>query len=70
LLAQILAASAYPIQIVEANRWLHANSNLKGKKLVGEAAKQDWDPSFQALVVFPTVLQRMDQKVICDRMPW
>ena len=70
LLAPILAASTYPIQIVEANRWLHANSNFKGKKLVGEAAKQDWDPSIQALIVFPTVLQRMDQRVICDRMLW
>jgi hypothetical protein len=65
LLAQILAASTYPLQIVEANRWLQANSKLKGKKLVDEAAKQDWDPSVQALVVFPKVLQQMDQN-----LPW
>jgi hypothetical protein len=36
---------------------------LKGKKLVDEATKQDWDPSTQALVVFPRVLQQMDRNL-------
>jgi hypothetical protein len=39
LLAQIVAASTYPLQIVKANRWLHTNSQWKGKKLVDEADK-------------------------------
>ena len=65
LLAQILAAATYPLDVVEAERWLKVNSNLKGEKLVKEAAKQDWEPSLQAMVVFPRVLQRMDQN-----LPW
>jgi len=63
LLAQILAASTYPIQIVEAERWLGSNSALKGKALVKKAAEQDWEPSIQALVVFPSVLRRMNQNL-------
>jgi hypothetical protein len=63
LLAQILAASTYPLQITEASRWRLAHSNLTGKKLIEGAEKQDWDPSIQALVVFPSVLQQMDQNL-------
>src|SRR5215470_9742642 len=63
LLAQVLAASTYPLQIVTAQRWVQQNSNLKGKQLVEAAGRQDWDPSVQALVVFPTVLQMLDQSL-------
>ena len=63
LLAQVLAASTYPLEIVTADRWVQQNSNLKGKALVEAAGKQDWDPSIQALVAFPTVLQMMDQSL-------
>src|SRR5262245_49939328 len=63
LLAEVLAASTYPLQVVTANRWAKENSNLKGKALVEAAGKQDWDPSVQALVAFPTVLQMMDQSL-------
>jgi len=63
LLAQVLAASTYPLQIVTARRWMQQNSNLKGKELVEAAGRQDWDPSVQALVAFPTVLQMMDQSL-------
>ena len=63
LLAQILAASTYPMEIVTADRWVQQNRNLAGKDLAEAAGKQDWDPSIQALVVFPTVLQMMDQNV-------
>jgi len=63
LLAQVLAASTYPLKIVVAARWVQENSNLKGKALVEAAGRQDWDPSIQALVVFPTVLQMMDQSL-------
>jgi hypothetical protein len=52
LLAQILAASTYPLQIVSANRWMQQNGKLKGQALVEAAAKQDWEPSIQALVAF------------------
>ena len=45
LVAQILAASTYPTQIVEADRWMQTHSNLKGQDLAKEVDKQDWDPS-------------------------
>lgn len=63
LLAQVLAASTYPLQIVTAERWVKQNSNLKGKELVEAAGRQNWDASIQALVAFPTVLQMLDQNL-------
>ena len=61
LVAQILAASAYPTQIVEANRMVREYPQLKGKDLAQEAEQQDWDPSVKALVEFPTVLANLDR---------
>src|SRR5215831_12173719 len=55
ILSQILVASTYPLEIVQAARWLKANSNLTGKSLTDAAAKQPWDASVQALVVLPDV---------------
>src|SRR6476661_2945205 len=49
LLAQILAASTYPLEIILLQRWLETNKNLKDKQLADAAAKQPWDPSVQAL---------------------
>ena len=63
LLAQIFAASTYPLQIVEAERWLQQHASLKGQALTAAAAKQDWDPSIQALVVFPSVILQMDRNL-------
>src|SRR5579862_7965057 len=61
LVAQILAASAYPTQIVEAERFLQQNPNLKGKELGDAVDQQDWDPSVKALCQFPSVLANMDK---------
>jgi hypothetical protein len=61
LVAQILAASAYPTQIVEANRMARENPGLKGHDLAEEVDRQDWDPSVKALVTFPTVLANLDR---------
>jgi len=61
LVAQILAASAYPTQIVEADRFLQDNPNLKGKDLAEAVDQQDWDPSVKALAQFPSVLSNMDK---------
>jgi hypothetical protein len=63
ILSQVLVASTYPLEIVEAARWLKANSNLQGKALADAAAKQPWDASVQALVVLPEVLNRLNQEV-------
>ena len=61
LVAQILAAAAYPTQIVEAERFLQENPNLKDAALGTEVDKQDWDPSVKALTQFPSVLANMDK---------
>ena len=61
LVAQILAASAYPTQIVEANRMAQENPGLKGQDLAQEVDRQDWDPSVKSLVEFPTVLANLDK---------
>src|ERR1700733_9082248 len=63
LVAQILAASAYPTQIVEAERFLQQNPNLKGKDLGDAGNRQAWDPSVKALTQFPSVLADMDKNV-------
>ena len=63
ILSQVLVAATYPLEVVEAGRWLSANSNLKGKELADAAAKQPWDASVQGLVMLPDVLKRLDQNV-------
>jgi len=63
LIAQVLAAATYPLEVVEATRWLQGNPNLRGTALTDAAREQPWDPSVQALVVFPTVLQMMDKNL-------
>jgi len=63
ILSQVLVASTYPLEIVEAARWLSQNSSLQGKALVDAAAKQTWDASVQALVVFPDLLKRLNQDI-------
>jgi hypothetical protein len=63
LVAQILAASAYPTQIVEAQRFLQENPNLKDKDLGDAVNQQDWDPSVKALTQFPSVLANLDKNL-------
>ena len=63
ILSQLLVASTYPLEIVEAARWLNQNSSLQGNALVDSAAKQTWDASVQALVVFPDLLKRLNQEI-------
>src|SRR5207244_1426908 len=63
LVAEILAASTYPTQIVEAERWVQQNSSLKGAQLASEVDKQSWDPSVKALTQFPSVLANMDKNL-------
>jgi len=63
LLSEILVASTYPLEVVEAQQWLQQNKNRTGKKLMDEAQHQNWDPGIQALVAFPGVLARLNQDV-------
>lgn len=63
LLAQVLMASTYPLEIVQADRWVKANPKLKGKALEDALQKQPWDPSVKSLAVFPEVLAMMSEKI-------
>jgi uncharacterized membrane protein YgcG len=63
LLAQILMASTYPLEVVQADRWAKQNQNLKGDALAAALEKQAWDPSVKSLVNFPQVLAMMSEKL-------
>jgi hypothetical protein len=63
LVAQVLAASTYPAEVVEADRWVQEHSDLKGDALATEVDKQSWDPSVQGLTGFPSVLANMDKNL-------
>ncbi|SMF22737.1 DUF3300 domain-containing protein [Pseudogulbenkiania subflava] len=65
LLSQVLMASTYPLEVVEAARWSRNHPKLKGDEAVRAANRQDWDPSVVSLVAFPQVLQMMD-----DHLEW
>jgi hypothetical protein len=56
-------ASTYPLEVVQAARWVKANQNLKGDALTAALEKQDWDPSVKSLVNFPQVLDMMSEKL-------
>ena len=63
LVAQILAASTFPEQVVEADRWVQANPDVKGEALGQAVDQQPWDPSVKALAAFPSVLGNMDKNL-------
>jgi len=63
LVAQILMASTYPLEIVEAARWVKSNPNVKDKALEDAMAQQKWDPSVKSLAAFPQVLNMMSEKI-------
>jgi hypothetical protein len=63
LVAQILAASTFPDQVVEADRWVQANPGLKGDALGQAVDQQPWDASVKALTAFPSVLGNMDKNL-------
>src|SRR5438552_3512524 len=63
LLAQILAASTYPLEVIQLEQWLKRNPDLKDKALADGVAKQPWDPSVQTMAVFPDVVTRLSANV-------
>jgi hypothetical protein len=65
LLAQTLAASTYPLEVIQLQQWMQKNKNLQGKALADAVAKQPWDPSIQGLVAYPDVVTRM-----ADNIQW
>lgn len=63
LLTQLLMASTYPLEIVQADRWVKANKDLKGDALAKALESQTWDPSVKAMVAFPDTLSMMSEKL-------
>ena len=63
LVAQVLAASTFPDEVVEADRWVQAHPDLKGEALGQAVDQQPWDPSVKALAAFPSVLGNMDKNL-------
>lgn len=63
LVSQMLMASTYPIEVVQAERWLRQNKNLKGDALTTALEKETWDSSVKSLVNFPDVLAMMSDKL-------
>jgi len=65
LLAQTLAASTYPLEIIQLQQWMEKNKTLKGKALTVAVEKLNWDPSVQAMATFPDVV-----KLLGDSIAW
>ena len=65
LLGQILMASTYPLEVVEAARWLQDPNNaaLQGGALAQALEQQNWEPSVKSLVAFPSVVQMMNNQL-------
>ncbi|HKF46665.1 MAG TPA: DUF3300 domain-containing protein [Terracidiphilus sp.] len=59
LLAQVLAASTYPLEIIQLQQWLAQNPSLKDKALADAVARQPWDASVQALAPMPEAVKRL-----------
>ena len=65
LLAQVLAASTYPLEIVQLEQWLDKHKDLKGKALADAVERENWDPSVQGLADLPDVVKRL-----ADNIKW
>jgi len=63
LLAQMLMAATYPLEVVAADRWVKGNPNLKGDALDAALKDKDWDVSVKSLAHFPQVLAMMDDEI-------
>jgi hypothetical protein len=63
LLAQTLAASTYPLELMELQQWLTRNSGLSEQALADAVAKQAWDPSVQSMAVLPDVVKRLTDDI-------
>jgi Protein of unknown function (DUF3300) len=63
LLAQVFAASTYPLEIMQLQQWLSKHKDLKDKALVDAVEKQNWDPSVEALAPMPDVVKRLSDDI-------
>src|SRR3954447_19707175 len=65
LLAQVLAASTYPLELVQLQQWLTKNKDLKDKALADAVQKQGWDPSVQSMAALPEAV-----KLLAENVKW
>ncbi len=63
LLGQVLAASTYPLELIEAQQWIQEQRGLRGPQLIEAAKQQNWDASVQAMAAFPDVLAMLTRDV-------
>jgi len=63
LAAQVLMASTYPLEVVEADRWRSQNLQLKGADLDNALQNKSWDPSLKSLCHFPDILRSLSDKL-------
>ena len=63
ILAQVLVASTYPLEIVQLQQWLEKNPKLKDKALTDAVMKQPWDPSIQAMAALPDTVKLLEDDI-------
>jgi hypothetical protein len=63
LLSEVLMASTYPLEVVEADRWIKQNKGLKGDALKKSVDQKKWDESVKSLAAVPDVLGMMGDKL-------
>lgn len=63
LLSEILIASTYPLEVVQADRWAKSNKTFTGETLTAALGKQSWDDSVKSLVQVPSVLTMMSEQL-------
>ncbi|GAB57840.1 DUF3300 domain-containing protein [Rheinheimera nanhaiensis] len=65
VLTHVLIAATYPLEVVQASRWVKDNPRLSGEDAVRAVEDKNWDPSVKALVAFPQLLERLS-----DDLDW
>ena len=63
LLAQALAASTYPLEIIQLQQWMTRHPDLKGEALAAAVEKENWDPAVQGLAGLPDVVKRLGDDI-------
>ena len=65
LLGQVLDASMYPQQIVEADNWLQnpATAAMNRNELAAALQQTQWNPSVQSLLAFPQILHMLQVNI-------
>jgi len=63
LLAQVLVASTYPLEIIQLQQWLDRHKDLKDKALADAVQKEAWDPSIQSLAALPQVVKLLSENI-------